>query len=300
MIDPDTTKGDKVGVMEQLRIDANGLTFAAFAWGEPDAPLALLVHGYPDTAYTWRHLGPELAEKGYRAVAPFTRGYAPTDLAPNDSYLIADQAADILALHTALGGDDNSVLIGHDWGAVATWAVTDREPSRFRSYVCIAVPPTAALVKVFTKLQTLPVGLRQSRMSWYFLYNQLPGSERGLDRVIPKLWRDWSPGYDAREDIAHVFHALPDPGRRRAALRYYRDNLRRGLKATFTIDPKAPALYLHGAQDGCMQAAIAEAFPEVLPAGSRYERVTGVGHFMQLENPQRVNALITEWLVLQP
>jgi pimeloyl-ACP methyl ester carboxylesterase len=71
--------------MKQLRIDANGLTFAAFAWGEPDAPLALLVHGYPDTAHTWRHLGPELAETGYRAVAPFTRGYAPTDLAPNDS-----------------------------------------------------------------------------------------------------------------------------------------------------------------------------------------------------------------------
>jgi pimeloyl-ACP methyl ester carboxylesterase len=127
--------------MEQLRIDANGLTFAAFAWGEPDGPLALLVHGYPDTAHTWRHLGPELAETGYRAVAPFTRGYAPTDLAPNDSYLIADQTADILALHTALGGDDNSVLIGHDWGAVATWAVTDREPGRFRSYVSMAVPP---------------------------------------------------------------------------------------------------------------------------------------------------------------
>ena len=68
--------------MEQLRIDANGLTFAALAWGEPDATLALLVHGYPDTAHTWRHLGPELAEMGYRAVAPFTRGYAPTDLAP--------------------------------------------------------------------------------------------------------------------------------------------------------------------------------------------------------------------------
>lgn len=282
--------------MEQLHIDANGLTFTAFAWGEPDAPLALLVHGYPDSAHTWRHLGPQLAAMGYRAVAPFTRGYAPTDLAPNDSYLVADQATDILALHTALGGGDDAVLIGHDWGAVATWAVTDRAPGRFRSYVCLAVPPTAALVKLFTHLRTLPIGLRQSRMSWYFLYNQLPGSERGLARVIPKLWRDWSPGYDASEDIAHVFRALPDPGRRRAALRYYRNNLQRGLLGTFTIAPKAPVLYLHGDDDGCMQAAIAEAYPATLPAGSRYERIPGVGHFMHLEDPARINALITDWV----
>jgi pimeloyl-ACP methyl ester carboxylesterase len=282
--------------MEQLRIEANGLTFTAFAWGDPDAPLALLVHGYPDTAHTWRHLGPELAAMGYRAVAPFTRGYAPTDLAPNGSYLVADLAADILALHNALGGGADSILIGHDWGAVATWAVTDRAPDRFRRYVCLAVPPTAALVKLFTKTSTLPIGLRQSRMSWYFLYNQLPGSERGLGRVIPKLWRDWSPGYNADEDIAHVFRALPDPDRRRAALRYYRDNLRRGLIDTFTIAPKAPALYLHGDKDGCMQAAIAEAYPATLPAGSRYERLAGVGHFLHLEDPTRVNALIADWV----
>ena len=209
----DVIKGGRVDGMEQLHVDANGLTFAALAWGEPDAPLALLVHGYPDPAHTWRHLGPELAEAGYRAVAPFTRGYAPTDLAPNDSYLIADLAADILALHTALGGDDNAVLIGHDWGAVATWAVTAREPGRFRSHVCMAVPPTAALLKPFTKAKTLPIGLRQARMSWYFAFNQLPGSGRLQDRVIPKLWRAWSPGYDGREDVAHVLRALPEPAR---------------------------------------------------------------------------------------
>ena len=112
---------------EAIQVQANGLDFGALAWGAESAPLALMIHGYPDTAWSWRHLGPYLAERGWRAVAPFTRGYAPTDLAPNDTYLIADQAADILALHTALGGDDSAVLIGHDWGAVATWAVTDRD-----------------------------------------------------------------------------------------------------------------------------------------------------------------------------
>lgn len=282
--------------MEQFSIDANGMTFSALAWGQPDAPLALLVHGYPDTAHTWRHLGPALADVGYRAVAPFTRGYGPSDLAPNDSYLIADLADDILELHTALGGDGDCVLVGHDWGAVATWAVTAREPDRFRSYVCMAVPPPASVLKPFTTVKTVHIGLRQLRMSWYMAFNQLPGVERTLDTVIPRLWQSWSPGFDGREDVANVLRALEGPGRRRAALRYYRNNLQQGLRGMTDVEPKAPALYLHGVDDGCMQAAIAEAFPETLPPGSRFERVEGVGHFLHLEDPARINALILEWI----
>lgn len=281
---------------ETLRIDAGNLQFGALAWGEPDAPLALLVHGYPDTAWTWRHLGPYLADRGWRAVAPFTRGYAPTDLAPNDSYLIADQARDVLALRAALGGGPRSVLVGHDWGAATLWEVSATAPESFARYVAMAVPPPATLVQPLRSLRTLPLAARQARMSWYFLYNQLPGSERGLDRVIPKLWRDWSPGYDAAEDLAHVFEALSGPGRRRAALRYYRNNLQGGLKATFTGKPRAPALYLHGDRDGCMQVALADKYQHLLPPGSRFEPVSGVGHFLQLEDPPRVNALVADWL----
>jgi pimeloyl-ACP methyl ester carboxylesterase len=281
---------------ERLSIDANGLTFGALGWGELGAPLALLVHGYPDTAWTWRHLGPFLAERGWRVVAPFTRGYAPSDLAPNDRYLAADLAQDILALHTALGGDDRSVLVGHDWGAVATYAVTAAEPERFCKYVTLAVPPTPGVLKPLTSTRTLGIAGRQLRMSWYFLYNQLPGSERGLDKVIQKHWRDWSPGYDAGEDLAHVFESLSGPGRRRAALRYYRNNLQGGLKALFTMKANAPVLYLHGERDGCMQAEIISRFPETLPKGSRYDRVPGVGHFLQLEQPDRINDLIHEWI----
>jgi hypothetical protein len=78
-------------------------------------------------------------------------------------------------------------------------------------------------------------------MSWYFLYNQLPASEqRGLDRIIPKLWRDWSPGYDAREDLAHVFDPLDGLARRRAAFRYYRNNLHRGRRRPSRFSPGRP------------------------------------------------------------
>lgn len=283
---------------DEFRVEANGLTFAALAWGDPGDPLALCVHGYPDTAWTWRHLGPHLAERGWRAVAPFTRGYAPTDLAPDGSYLIRDLAQDVVALHTALGGDDRAVLIGHDWGALATYGATALDPSRFHRYLAMSVPPLAALLAPFRSLKTLPLGARQARMSWYFLYSQLPGlSERGQDRVIPKLWRDWSPGYDAREDLAHVFEALRDTDHRRAALRYYRNNLQKAPKAAFTVAPKAPVLYLHGVRDGCLHAELGRRYAGALmPAGSRLELVEGVGHFMQLEDPPRINAMIDQWV----
>jgi hypothetical protein len=68
----------RVSAPAHLSVSASGVRFGALAWGDPGAPLALLVHGYPDTAWTWRHVRPHLAERGWRAVAPFTRGYAPT------------------------------------------------------------------------------------------------------------------------------------------------------------------------------------------------------------------------------
>lgn len=281
---------------EKITVEANGLEFAALAWGKPDSPQALLVHGYPDTAWTWRHLGPLLAELGWRAIAPFTRGYAPSDLAPDDRYAVSDQAQDLLAIHEALGGDRRAALIGHDWGAVAAWQVGSVEPGRFASYVAMAVPPPEAVVAPLKSLSTLPLAARQLRMSWYFLFNQLPEAERSLGWLIPKLWRDWSPDYDASDDLPHVFEALDGPGRRRAALRYYRNTLTTNLGELLDMDPKAPALYLHGEEDGCARVEIGRMHADRLPAGSRFEAVPGVGHFLHLEDPGRVNRLIADWI----
>lgn len=277
---------------QELRVGANGLTFAALQWGDRNAPLALLLHGYPDTAWTWRHLGPHLAERGWRAVAPFSRGYAPTELAPDDRYRVADLGRDACALHAALGGDERAVLVGHDWGAVATWAVTASDPDRFDRYVAMAVPPPAALAEPAPARLTL----RQLRMSWYMGFNQLPGSERQLGRVVPKLWRTWSPGYDPSEDLRWFFAALPTLAHRRAALKYYRDSLRGGMGEMLSTGAGAPALYLHGERDGCMHAALGERAITALPSGSRFAKVPGVGHFLQLEDPARVNGLIVDWL----
>lgn len=280
----------------ELTIDARGVRFGALAWGEEDAPPALLVHGFPDTAWTWRHLGPALAAQGWRAVAPFTRGYAPTAVPADGRYRLTDQADDLLALHAALGGDERAVLIGHDWGAIATWTVTAVEPGRFARYVALAVPPIGGAFSILRSRDA--EGLRQLRRSWYIGFNQLPGVERTLDRLIPYLWRTWSPGYDGAADAARALDALAGPAARGAALGYYRQNLRPGpgLRDALRTRPGAPVLYLHGAQDGCMGAEVGVRYAPRLPTGSRFELLPGSGHFPQLEDPERVNALVLDWI----
>ena len=108
-------------------VRANQLTFEYLTAG--DGPLALCVHGFPDSPYSYRYLLPALAEAGYRAVAPFNRGFAPTEL-PDDRHHIhsSTMAADQIALHEALDGDSDAILIAHDWGAVGAWGAAGKEP----------------------------------------------------------------------------------------------------------------------------------------------------------------------------
>jgi pimeloyl-ACP methyl ester carboxylesterase len=268
-----------------------------------------MLHGYPDTAWTWRHLGPRLASEGWRAIAPFMRGYAPTDLAPDGCYQIGALARDAIGAHAALGGDGRAVLIGHDWGAAAVYAAAAAAPERFRTIATLAVPPAAALLKAPASVREfvgdLPLTLRQLRCSWYMGFQQLPViSERALGRLIPRLWADWSPGFDATEDLAHVWESLDSPARLTAALRYYRalaqpwyrsSEYATEQRALFRAVPQ-PLLYLHGREDGCMQAALAERLTTVLSAPSEFAIVEGAGHFLQLERPDVVNERIAAFL----
>src|SRR3954470_17433937 len=107
--------------LSEGRIEANGLTFGYLEAGPADGPLALCLHGFPDTAHTWRHLMPVLVDAGFHAVAPFMRGYAPTDVPADGAYSIGALAMDACALHDVLGGGDDAVLIGHDWGAATAY-----------------------------------------------------------------------------------------------------------------------------------------------------------------------------------
>ena len=117
-------------------VQANGLRFAYLEEGE--GPLVLMIHGFPDTAHTWDDVRPRVAQKGYRVVCPFTRGYHPTAAPEQD----ADQetlARDILELVTALN-EKQAIVVGHDWGAAAAYGAAALDPSRVQKLVTIAIP----------------------------------------------------------------------------------------------------------------------------------------------------------------
>lgn len=282
-------------------VEANGSAFHYLALG--DGPLALLLHGFPDTAKTWRHLMPRLAEAGYRAVAPYMRGYGPTR-SPDATGLDAagffvGLGADANALHAALGGAEDAVLIGHDWGAVATYSAALQQPAAWRRCVTMGVPP----LKVLASRQSRYAQLKRSFYMWFFQMTVADEVVRAEGfSFLRELWADWSPGYDAREDLAHLAQCFEDPASLKAALGYYRAFFN---PATFGFDYGAaaaplsqPLLYLHGTNDGCIavdEAAIEESRSGGAP-GSSAAIVPQSGHFLHLEQPEEVARRIMDFL----
>ena len=289
------------GITER-RITANGVDFAYLTAGPTDGPLALCLHGFPDCAWSWRHLLPLLAAAGYRAVAPFQRGYAPTQVPDDGRYQSGVLGVDAIALHEALGGDERAVIIGHDWGASGTYAAATLAPERWSKVVTLAVPTANTVAMAFL------TDTDQLKRSWYMFFFQSPLA----DMVVPAddlafidmLWRDWSPGYDASGDLARVKDSLRDPANLNAAIGYYRATLGDGLKDPALMDaqiatgavPPQPTLHLHGRHDGCMGVSVAEAMAATAPATLTVEVIEGAGHFLHLEQPDVVNQRILDFL----
>jgi pimeloyl-ACP methyl ester carboxylesterase len=287
--------------IEHERHSANGIDFEVLTCGT--GPLALCLHGFPDTAHSWRHLLPELANSGFRAVAPFMRGYAPTSVAPNGAYQTAALATDANALHEVLGGDEHAVIIGHDWGAPATYGAAILEPSRWSRVVGMSVPPWNVFGTAFLTNQD------QIQRSWYMFFFQHPLSDHIVSSndmaFIDRLWSQWSPGFDGTEDARRVKESLTDPAHLGAALGYYRATLGQGYRdpalaeaqiAMQTETPTQPVLYLHGETDGCIGVELARDADSKKPSNARVVIVEQAGHFLQLEQPRRVNELIVDWV----
>ncbi len=279
-------------------VSANGVDFTYLECGT--GPLALCLHGFPDSAHSWRHLLPALAEAGYRAVAPFTRGYAPTSVPADGFFQTGALAADANALHEALGADEHAVLIGHDWGAPSVYGAAGSAPERWKRVVGMAVPPGGAMGAAF-------VGNRdQLKRSWYMFFFQ----HALADMVVPAddlafidmLWDDWSPGFPAATEIENVKNCLRDPANLTAALGYYRASLGDGARnpdydliELASAELTQPTLYLHGRNDGCIGVEVAESAEAMCP-WAQIEIIDDAGHFLQLEQPDIVNRRIVEFL----
>ena len=287
--------------MDHRTVTANGTEFAYLEAGPGEGPLALCLHGFPDTAHTWRYLLPRLADAGFHAVAPFMRGYAPTPVPEDGRFDTGTLALDACGLHEALGGGGDAVIIGHDWGAFATYGAAALQPDRWRRVVASAVAPQASMADGFFSYDQL-------RRSWYVFFFQTPLAEYavGLDdyAFIDRLWADWSPGFDGSFDAARVKEALATPESLGAAIGYYRAMFAGPPEATDAAAAQAaagttspqPTLYLHGADDGCMGLDTIGPVTEFLAPGSEMVVIEGAGHFLHVERPDEVNDHIIGFL----
>jgi pimeloyl-ACP methyl ester carboxylesterase len=284
-------------------VRANGLEFGFLEIGT--GPLALCLHGFPDSPWTFRYLLPELAQAGFRAVAPFMRGYAPTEIPANGDFSTSALAKDPNALHEALGGSSDAVLIAHDWGAAAAYGALAAEPSRWRRAVVGNVPH-------FNVFGQLAFSYPQLKRSFYFWFFQMPPAEAVVAAndlaFIEALWRDWSPNYDPTPEMSRVKDCLRNPANLHAAMGYYRsffDASRFGSAAwaeeqtgVLGRPVPQPTLYLHGMSDGCiaLDEDRAKAMRGFLGPGSEVARIPDVGHFFWVEKPAQINQRAVRFL----
>lgn len=274
-------------------IEINGARIAYFHAGSSHNPLALCLHGFPDTAHTWRYLVPCLVDAGWQVVCPNLRGFAPT-MAPASGPAGQDiLGADANALHEAFGGGQPGALIGHDWGAAAAYAAATTQPDRWSMVIASAWPPMPQCIDT--------ASYEQMRRSWYVFFFQLQNAETIIRTndfsLLDRLWQDWTAeGYDSVEDVKYAKESLCDPDCLRLALAHY--------KALFTeqqsspIIPPISMLYIHGAQDGCIGSEIIEHSSLIakLELGSKVVIIPEAGHFPHLEQPDIFNAEVIQTL----
>ena len=282
-------------------IQANGMEFAyleAQPAQNPDgAPLVLVLHGFPDTAWSFVDLVQRLADAGYRAVAPFMRGYPPSEMPDDGDYSITALGRDVIALIEHFGAD-RAFIVGHDWGAVTAYAAAALRPDRVRGIVTAAVPHLRRFL--------LRPSRAQLSASHYVFKFQVPW---WAERKIPEqdfawlfdLARSWSPGWILPDSyVAPLKAAFSDPARLKAAIAYYRalpGLLFKRVAWQFLLQPiQTPARVICAEQDGCILPGSFSDSEHLF--GSDYEliQMKGVGHFMTLEAPEAFARHVLEFL----
>lgn len=281
-------------------VEANGQRFHVASLGEGDR-LALCLHGFPECWYSWRYQMPLLARLGYRVWAPDLRGYGlssrPTEVA---DYAVEELMGDVAGLIDASGAK-STLLMGHDWGGIIAWLFATRRLRPLERLVNMNIPHLGA--------GRASAGWRQRLRSWYALFFQLPGlPERMFGRDARRIGRMFErtaarPGAFKPEDIEVYRQSAAQPGALKAMIHYYRALVRGGgMKRQVALGfpvIDVPTLLLWGTEDVALRVELTHGTERFVDDFTlRY--LPGVGHWVQQEAPEEVNAMLEAWLTGEP
>ena len=245
----------------------------------------LLMHGWPDSAYLWRHQIPFLTRHGFRAIAPDMRGFGRSSRpATVAGYALANAVSDMAGVLDALGVESAHV-VGHDWGAVVGWLTAIFQPDRVEKLVVLSVGHPRA-----------PRTLRQYEMAWYQLFFQFEGiAEATLAYDGWALLRRLLRGDGDQE---RYLQDLSRPGALTASLNWYRANLAPRMPGpALELPPvRVPTLGIWSTNDHYLDGERMKKSGAYVEAPWRYEMIDGASHWIPLDAPDRLNALLLDWL----
>jgi pimeloyl-ACP methyl ester carboxylesterase len=261
--------------------------------------LVILLHGFPEFWYSWRHQLPVLGRR-YHVIAPDMRGYNLSDKpARVEDYRMELLVQDVVGLIRSFG-KDKAAIVAHDWGAGVAWAVAQRHPEVVSRLVAMQVPPPAAWRANFT--------LRQMRHSWYMFFFQIPrlpewwASANDFAKV-GKMYKETSARSDAftDEDIEVYKEALRQPGALTAGINYYRANVfktlfRDGAETPAVGRIRVPTLFIYGEQDHAVLPETVRDLGRFIDAPYSELRIPDSGHWVQNEAPAEVNEALLRFL----
>ena len=286
------------GPWEHRDVSANGVRLHVAEVGS--GPLVVLLHGFPEFWWSWRHQMQALADNGLRAVAPDLRGYGASDKPPR-GYDALTLAADVAGLVRALGERD-AVVVGHDWGAHIGWTMAAVHPGVVRRLVVASAPHPLRWLRALAR------STDQRRASSYMARFQLPWHpERWIvaeDAAhVSELLHAWGgPGFPDAETDRRCRDAMQILAAPHCALEYYRWAARsipradgRRYRQAMRRPIHAPTLQLQGSADGCVLTSTAAGSGRYVSADYQWRVYDGLGHFPHEEAPEQVSEDILRW-----
>jgi pimeloyl-ACP methyl ester carboxylesterase len=284
------------GPWEHRTIAARGARFHVAEMG--DGPLVLLLHGFPEFWWTWRHQLPALAEAGYRAVAMDLRGFGSSDHTPR-GYDLPSLTGDVVSVIASLGARD-AIVVGHDWGGLVAWTLASYEPKAVRRLAVVGAPHP---LRVRSALFRRPT---QTRSLWSMQPPWIPERAfRGASSSrIDALLHQWAaPGWPDLPTALTYRRAFAMGNTAYCAAEYHRWFVRSiarpdgsRFRKRLHTPVAAPVLQVHGALDGCYPAALAQGSGRYVKAPYRWRLLDGVGHFPHEEEPERFTDELLHWL----